>query len=297
MMGYGSYGHGVSSSSSSNLSALAPPFTVDRSVSKPILNPLVDLSDSPYGVSLNSSLHNWLPSHYPNSRTGFFSDQSSEFDPLPSSDGFRYPGFEDIKSPNTQFPPGNPIAPAPADAFLYGQCSDGVERSLLEANTYYPTYVPPATQDPSPSVDPDGTSYDWFSSSHVPALDGSSHNDYAQSSSDYTALWGESWSRFGDWEHGKQVELDGSFCSKVSSVAGSSIYKNYMNQGISTFYLKMYILVFVFSVPMHVSYCSCGCYRVSLLVSLWFKVIGQFILMEIFVILLNSYFAQFSQFY
>jgi len=224
MMGYGSYGHGGFSSSSSNLSALAPPFTVSP---KPNSSPLVDLTEPSYGVPLSSSLHNWLPSHYPNSGPGYFSNHNSEFNPMPSSNAFSYPGLQDIESPNTHLPPVNPSASASADAFLRGQCLDGVAASLVEDKRYHPTYAPPAIQDHDPLVAPDKTSYGCFSSSRAATLDGSSNNDYIRPGSGYTADWGESWNRLGDWEHGKQVELEGSFCSK-------DIYKNYMNQGIST---------------------------------------------------------------
>lgn len=247
MMGYGSYGHGGFSSSSSNLSALAPPFTVSP---KPNSSPLVDLTEPSYGVPLSSSLHNWLPPNYPNSGPGFFSNHNSEFNPMPSSNAFSYPSLQDIKSPNTHLPPVNPIASASADAFLGGQCSDGVATSLVEDKRYYPTYVPPAIQDHSPLVAPDEINYDCFSSSHVATLDRSSKNDYILPGLGYTADWGESQNRLGDWEHGKQVELEGSFCSK-------GIYKNYMNQGIST-------------LPYNIS--------LPLSVLLWFNFIGQIVL-------------------
>lgn len=223
MMGYGSYGHGgFSSSSSSNLSALAPPFTVSP---KPNSSPLVDLTEPSYGVPLNSSLHNWLPSHYPNSGPGFFSNHNSEFNPMASSNAFSYPGLQAIEPPNTHLPPANPIASASADAFLGGQCSGGVATSLVEDKRYYPTYAPPAIQDHGPLVAPDETSYDSFSSSRAATFDGSSNNDYIPGLG-YTADWGESWNRLGDWEHGKRVEHEG-ICPK-------GIYKNNMNQGIST---------------------------------------------------------------
>ena len=45
MMGYGSYGGNAHGGGSSNLSALAPPFTVDRSIQKPTATPLVDLGE------------------------------------------------------------------------------------------------------------------------------------------------------------------------------------------------------------------------------------------------------------
>lgn len=45
MMGFGSYVGNAHGGGSSNLSALAPPFTVDRSIPKPAATPLVDLGE------------------------------------------------------------------------------------------------------------------------------------------------------------------------------------------------------------------------------------------------------------
>ncbi|KAE8705263.1 Detected protein of unknown function [Hibiscus syriacus] len=67
MMGFGPYGgnaHG--SGGSSNLSALAPPFTVDRSIIKPMVTPLVDLAEPLNWLDSNPfSLNSPQPSQLP----------------------------------------------------------------------------------------------------------------------------------------------------------------------------------------------------------------------------------------
>ncbi|KAF5450528.1 hypothetical protein F2P56_030867 [Juglans regia] len=227
--GYESYGHGGSSASSSNLSALAPPFMV---VPKPISSPLVDLTEPSYGVPLNSSLHNWLPSRYPNSGPGLFPNHDPEYDPVPSSDAYGYAASQYIGSLDSHLSPLSPVASAPIDTYLYVQRSDSVEASTVKAQQFYPTYVPPGIEDHSPLVVPDDNSYDWLSCSNVATWGGSSNNDHAQSGWDNTVDWVSSCNGLGEWEHDKQVEIDGSFCLKGSTMGDSSpIYKNDVNQG------------------------------------------------------------------
>lgn len=220
-MGYGSYGYGgLPPSSSSNLSALAPPFTV---TSKPNSSPLVDVTEAPYGVNLSSSLHNWLSSNYSNSGPGFFSSHNSEFNPLPSTTAFSPAGLPDIKPYCAHVPPV-PVASDSADAFFYGHCSDATVSSLPEDVRCFPKYPSPAIQDHGPLVAPDETKYDCFSSSNIATMGSSSNNDDSRSSLAYPADWGEWWNRLGDWEHAKPVEPEGSFY-------GKGIYRNYSTHG------------------------------------------------------------------
>ncbi|KAF5442636.1 hypothetical protein F2P56_035275 [Juglans regia] len=198
-MDSGSHGHERSAPSSSNLSALAPPFTV---VTKPIVSSLGDWTEFSYGVPLSSSLHNWLPSDYPDSGLGLYSNHGTEYDPIHSSDAYDYGASHDIHSPYTHLSSVNPIAPVSVD---------GVATSNVEAQLYYPSYIPLPIEDHDPMVVPDETSYDLSSSSHVVTLDGSSSkNDHTQSG----------------------CHLEGGFCSKELSVSGSSsIFMNDANLG------------------------------------------------------------------
>lgn len=200
-MDSGSHGHEGSAASSSNLSALAPPFTV---VPKPIASPLGDLTEFSYGVPLSSSLHNWLPSDYPDSGFGLYSNRTTEYHPMRSSDAYGYGGSHDMHSPYTHLSPLNSIASVPVD---------GVATSTVEAQLYYPSYIPLPIEDHDPTVVPDETSYDLSSSSHVVTLDGSSKNDHTQSG----------------------CHLEEGYCSKELTVSGSSsVFMNDANLGIST---------------------------------------------------------------
>ncbi|XWS61435.1 hypothetical protein CRYUN_Cryun07bG0125300 [Craigia yunnanensis] len=157
MMGYGSYGGNAHGGGPSNLSALAPPFTVDRSIPKPTATPLVDL-----GEPLN-----WLD-------TNPYSFNSPQPAQLPQLD------LDPIPTPS------------------YNQNSD-----LFEPKTYYPSYVSPAF--------------------HVPTF-----NEQSLSSLEHTAqLGGGLW----NWEKGKPAQLGGSFYSKDTNEAPSSIYTDYINLG------------------------------------------------------------------
>ncbi|KAG7974172.1 hypothetical protein I3843_06G035200 [Carya illinoinensis] len=197
-MDSGSHGHEGSAASSSNLSALAPPFTV---VPKPIASPLGDLTEFSYGVPLSSSLHNWLPSDYPDSGFGLYSNRTTEYHPMRSSDAYGYGGSHDMHSPYTHLSPLNSIASVPVD---------GVATSTVEAQLYYPSYIPLPIEDHDPTVVPDETSYDLSSSSHVVTLDGSSKNDHTQSG----------------------CHLEEGYCSKELTVSGSSsVFMNDANLG------------------------------------------------------------------
>nr|XP_034907958.1 uncharacterized protein LOC118043950 isoform X2 [Populus alba] len=221
MMNYGvSYGYnngGGSSSSSSNLSASAPPFTVDRSAAKPLL----DLTEPTYPVSLNPSLHNWVTSnsHIPNSRPDLFPISNLEFDSAPSPLAFGY------SSPTSQMPSmSHPLVSASTDAVLYGQGNP----SIVEAKPYYPSsYVSPAIASDGSLKIPNQSGYELLSTSHVGTSNGSSRDDYSQSLVvlDHTAQWSGLWEGVTDWHQSKKMQLDGGFSAK----------ENFINQGFSAF--------------------------------------------------------------
>lgn len=231
MIGFGSYGNNggpYSSPPSSNLSASAPPFTIDRSPNTGYM-PLVDLleqSSRTGTLNNSSSLHNWLPPRSPTSETNFFSDPNLELNSVASPNNpYNYASL------NTHLPHLSTSVSASADAFSYAQCGDGV------AKPYYFSFLSPPTQKDGSLVVPDQTSYDWLSSSShvaVTALDGSSNKDYTQRSGDSKkpAQWDGLWNGFSEWEQGNQGLFDGSFCcSKESDIPVSSVYENFTNQG------------------------------------------------------------------
>ncbi|KAK9292627.1 hypothetical protein L1049_020602 [Liquidambar formosana] len=227
MMGFGSFGNGGGSSSSSNLSALAPPFTVDRSVPKPNSNPVVQFNEPPYAAPFNSSLHN---SHSPTSVPNYFTNPNPEVDLMPSPNVHRYLASPSINSPNAHMPPLNPVA---TNAYSFAQYSDSVTTSLGEAKPYYPSYVSPAIHSNNPLVGRNEPGYDLLSTSCVESLNVSSRDDYTQSLSglEYSSPWGGFWNGLADLESGRRTEFDGSFCSKETNVASSSICKDYIKQG------------------------------------------------------------------
>ncbi|XP_050387818.1 uncharacterized protein LOC126804090 isoform X2 [Argentina anserina] len=240
MMGFGTYGCGgpyLSSSSSSSLSALAPPFTVERPVHDPCMSqmvdsftPLVEVTEPPYATPPNASLHNWLPPHSPSSGSDLFANPPPAFGPVPSSNAYRYAGLPTADSFSTNLPPMNTVSTPLSNACTYDQGLDVVATSLVEAKPYYPSYLSPALRGDSPMVAPDQPSYDWLSTTQFAPSDGSSQKEYTQRpSSKYTAHWGGSWNGPAEWEQGKQGQFDGSFGPKETD-ASSLPYKNYLNQ-------------------------------------------------------------------
>lgn len=245
MMGFGPYGSGSNGGSylsptSSNLSASAPPFTIDRSGPKNPSCPLVDLTEPSYpGPPMNSSLHNWLPSRSPTSEPKFFSSHQFELNSVPSSNAYGYGGLQTIESSNlnAHLAHLSTTVSASVDGFSYCQSSDSGATGFVEAKPYYPSYLSPASRKEGPLGIPDHTSYDWLSSSsssRVAALDGSSKIDYSKKilDSEFPGQWSGMWNGFAEWKQGKQGQLDGSLCSKETGRPVSAMYENYMNQGI-----------------------------------------------------------------
>ena len=227
-MNYGlSYGYnngGGSSSSSSNLSASAPPFTVDRSVAKPLL----DLTEPTYPVSLNSSLHSWVTSnsHISKSRPDLFPIPSLEFDSAPSPIAFGCP------SPTSQMPSmSHPLVSASTDAVLYGQGNP----SIVEAEPYYPSsYVSPAIAIDDSLKILNQSGYELLSAPHVGTSNGSTRDDYSQSlvGLEHTPQWSGLWEGVTGWHQSKKMQLDGVFCAK----------ENFINQGLLFLFLLLVLL-------------------------------------------------------
>ncbi|KAF8379835.1 hypothetical protein HHK36_029284 [Tetracentron sinense] len=224
MMGVGSFVHGGSSSSSSNLSPLAQPFTVDRSLPKPNSNLAAHFSEAPYAFTFNPSLDDSLHHFHP---------------PTPLSDSNL--GADSIHAnalpsgyyQSTHLPSSNPITAT--GAFPHAQRSESVTLGLSKAKPYYPRNPSPAIPGPSPSmVLLNEPACDMSSTSSVAPLDGSSQIDYTQSLSGlgYTTQWGGGvWNGLPDGGHERRTEFDGSFCWKEKNGASSSTYKSSLNQG------------------------------------------------------------------
>ncbi|KAG6574267.1 hypothetical protein SDJN03_28154, partial [Cucurbita argyrosperma subsp. sororia] len=181
-MGFAPFGvgNGGSSSSFSNLSPLAPPFTLDRSVTKPLSTPLVDITEPEpepeFGVPLNPLQHNWLPS---TSKTS-----AHDFDWLPFSTGSGYPRSQAMMDPSHNHGPllGR-LTITSTDLSSYHGSSDGVTTSMGKPKPYYPSYAATSSNKAGPTVIVDQPSYDWLSNSHVVTFEGPPCTDFSRGSS------------------------------------------------------------------------------------------------------------------
>ncbi|XP_022945387.1 uncharacterized protein LOC111449638 isoform X2 [Cucurbita moschata] len=185
-MGFAPFGvgNGGSSSSFSNLSPLAPPFTLDRSVTKPLSTPLVDITEPEpepefgvgVGVPLNPLQHNWLPS---TSKTS-----AHDFDWLPFSTGSGYPRSQAMMDPSHNHGPllGR-LTITSTDLSSYHGSSDGVTTSMGKPKPYYPSYAATSSNKAGPTVIVDQPSYDWLSNSHVVTFEGPPCTDFSRGSS------------------------------------------------------------------------------------------------------------------
>lgn len=211
-MGFGSVGEGSgenSSSSISNLSALAPPFTVDRLNLNPILssNPVLNYSDLSHAVE-------------PYSHTSQFASPSApihELDIHPT---------ETTSMPLNDCQISDSIYLGPSgvhwsdSAFVYG---GGVK-------PYYSPSVPPMINEGTTIKEYDGQSSNAISPS---GLSVSSQFGYNQTMFDFE--YGPRWADnvgFSDGMRVKTVGVGGGFSSKNVSVGGSHTYKIQESQGI-----------------------------------------------------------------
>lgn len=236
MMGLGYLGNG-GGPSSSNLSPLAPPFTVDRSNPKANpnsnTNPLATFTEpTPYGVPFSSSLHNWHYSQPSVSRPDFVSDFESEVNSvrttsLPLGNDYCYLGSESINPPSTQWAPPNPSVSNTTNPFSY----------LGGANQYYPPYGSQVVDDNSSLVGVNEVGYDLLSTAGIVPMVGSSQVDYTQglSTVEFPPPWGSFWNGLGEAKRGKRAEADGSSHLEEVDLSGSLAYKDNKKQGIFVF--------------------------------------------------------------
>ncbi|KAJ7959446.1 Peroxidase [Quillaja saponaria] len=225
-----SYNRGGYSLSSSNLSPLAPPFSVDRSNFDSNLGPYMDYTEPPYAP------HNREPTCPPAFGHDLFRSPVTELESMPFSKGYGYSSLKGLDSPSTHL---NYNSATSADTILYSQCLDSMRTSAVGATPYYPSYISPVIHNDSPTVPYNPASYDWTSTFQFATSDGSSHGEYAKNTLDSkpTAQWGGSWSGLAEWNQGKikPVEPVGSFNSKTKNVADLSIDDNLANQGFHDF--------------------------------------------------------------
>eukprot|EP00262_Sarcandra_glabra_P014682 TRINITY_DN4341_c0_g2_i2.p1 TRINITY_DN4341_c0_g2~~TRINITY_DN4341_c0_g2_i2.p1 ORF type:complete len:1153 (-),score=223.97 TRINITY_DN4341_c0_g2_i2:279-3737(-) len=211
MMGFGSFGHG----SSSTLSPLAQPFPKPNSPSP------AHVYDDHYGyLSAKPSPDNLLNLHPTTSAPDTFSHQSPKFDPihtdLASARGYGYLGAQSIASNKSHVPSLNPTT----HAFSYGQHSEVATNNLIEAKPYYPQYAS-SVLDNSVLVLPE-SGY-CVSTCDTTPLDGPFQPDISEFG--YTSKWVNPWSRRFDGEQGQRKDIDGSL--SWMDIKGKSFLSNY----------------------------------------------------------------------
>ncbi|XP_043715670.1 uncharacterized protein LOC122664051 isoform X2 [Telopea speciosissima] len=237
MMGFGSFGHG-SSASSSNLSPLAQPFTVDRSLPKPNLNPLVPLGEDPYSYSYRPAFDNWLHLHPHTSLPDSFSSPNS----YSESDSIHVPnlsrvsnhghyGSQSITSFGTHMKPKT--ATSSVVSFPYDQQqSDSIRTTFVEAKPYYPQYPSAAIHDETSPVVLNESACDMLSVSNFAPLDENYHTGYTGS---FSVGYMDQWSGFCDGlpdeEQGRRKGLDGNSFVSGNHGTVSITEKSFLKQG------------------------------------------------------------------
>ena len=236
MKGVGSHNNDWAyyASPSSNLSAFAAPFSVNRSSSNDVSAPFRDSAESADAVV--------PPIQFPVQPRSygydFFSNPIRELDSTPPPS--KPYGYSVIDSSSAQLPHFNSLGLAPMDSFSYDQCSNSTKPNLVEAQPYFPSYISSPINDLSASMAPSH----WPSSSGFASLDGSSLGDYAKNSPEvgFTGQRAGLWNQFSEVNH--QVGVGSSFSSNQTNVAGSVVEER-MNQGI--FALILYCFCAIYS--------------------------------------------------
>ncbi|CAI9767760.1 unnamed protein product [Fraxinus pennsylvanica] len=215
---------GNSSSSTSNLSALAPPFTVERSNPKFSSIPILCFSDSSYATAPNSQTWQYPHPSAPGPELNIDSKIMDHFPFAHSSPTPISPPSIDwsvpISPPSTNWSALSSNAKTSTDVFSYAG----------EVKPYYSPYVSTMVGKDNPSVVEYEPFYDPRPTS---GPDLSSQVDYVQSLSglEYAPQWHDAWA-FDDGKQAKRVELDGSFSSKKVNIGDSLFSKSYISPGV-----------------------------------------------------------------
>lgn len=225
----------ASSSASSNLSASAPPFTVERfSLRPPSSNSSVQFSDSqPYAAAHATWQYSSPYPPAPTSRSHVYQQSDLNLDStritsVPIGNDYHF-GFSVPQSNSdpqtTHWSTVNPCVKSSSSAtFSYD----------AKADSYYPPYVSSVVDHDSPLLALTEPSYNTLPSSGL----GSSPNvpsqvDYTQSLSglEYPPHWHTGWNGLVDAKRGKQAELDFGFPLDITNTGDSRAYGSHMNQG------------------------------------------------------------------
>ncbi|XP_043722464.1 uncharacterized protein LOC122669694 [Telopea speciosissima] len=237
MMGFGSFNHG-SSSLSSNLSPLAQPFAVDRSLPKPNLNPPVPFAEGSYSSSLRPPFENWLHLHPPTSVSHPFSNPSSisELDSthatnVSCSGNYGYYGSQSISSFDPHLQPN--AATSSIGSFPYDlRQSESIRTTLVAAKPYYPQYPSSASHDDSNLVVLNDCGCNTLSASSFAPLNETNDTGYSRSFSvGYTGHWTDFCDGLADEEQARRKGRDGNlFCNGYHGT-NPMTDKSFLNQG------------------------------------------------------------------
>lgn len=206
MMGFSSMGCGGGGNlSTSNLSASAPPFTVDRLNPKPNSNPMLHYSDSPYGVEPFSQ-----HPHISAPRAEAAIDCSEMMSVPVATDGYRFSASASVSAPSTQWSAHNSG---------YGG----------DVKPYYSQYVASLVGEDRVLGEDEGSRYNVAPARGVSVAP---QHDYTQSLFDveYGPRWVDGLG-FDDGKRAKRSEVDGKFSSEKLFVGGSHGYENQLYQG------------------------------------------------------------------
>ncbi|XP_054797414.1 uncharacterized protein LOC129302500 [Prosopis cineraria] len=213
MKGAGYYDDRAYYSTSSNLSAFAQPFSVNKIISKDVSAPYVDLAES-----TDATPSNHFPVHSSPYAYDFFPKPVRELDSAPCSKAHEYSGLQVLDPPTSQLPHFNTLGLASEDTFAYDQSSNNIKSSLVEAQPYYPSYISPSTHVVNPATPDHWSSLDDFKK---------------KSEIGYSGQMAGFWNQFSEFNQGNSapVEAEGSFYSKETKLAGPIIEENLVNRG------------------------------------------------------------------
>lgn len=231
--GSGAYRVG-GSLSSSNLSPLAPPFKVDKSLLKPnSTSPSINFSDVPiYGSSFDPA-----PGQFWNSSSSTTGPNCVAESVVSNTNCTSSPNMYGYRDSQSSLSPagayyGNTSAVSAYDTFSYEPFPNRMSTTTDEAvKPYYPSYVspPPPQKDEYLSLGvASGPGYDLLShtgSAHLSGC-GSAQVDNPQALSvdgRYKSNWRYSWSGLNENEHGKWTDYTQGFVAKDLNTNLSSI--------------------------------------------------------------------------
>ncbi|GMH09076.1 hypothetical protein Nepgr_010916 [Nepenthes gracilis] len=219
-------------SSSSSLSALAPPFAVDKPFSKPNSNPPLNFTELPYAAFLDPSVPIWQQHPLsPNSGPNFLESEQLATSCLPSAGIYGYVDSQLNGSGGTHFVPWNLAPDVAFEPFSYDKYSSGMPNTFAEANSCHTSWR--GDRNECGLVGHNDPGYDLLSISGVDCPESMPHLEN-------TPPWGGCWNGMNNEE-----QLGGTSSSRGRNPSGSSACKSYTKQvegSTSDSYIRQYLL-------------------------------------------------------